>query len=699
MTIDINRRALIAGAGALTVSVALPGVSLAAGSAGLSARPPLRPDQLATFVSINADGGAVAYFGKMDTGQGTDVGVLQIVAEELDLSPDRVSVIMGDTAETVNQGGASGSTGIQKGGMALRHAAAEARRVLVGMAADKLGVPAESLTVDNGVVSAKTNPDQKVSYGDLIGGRFFDVHLQWNGKIGNDLAVTGEAKPKNPSEYKVVGKPVRRRDVEGRVMGTAEFVVDVKAPGMVHGRMVRPPVAGATPVSIDEESIRSIPGAQLVHIQGFVGVVAPREWDAIQAARKLKIVWSDSKPDFPTSDGVHEAIRKAPVVKRGVELDQGDLAGAFAKAAKIVEATYEWPFQSHASMGPACAVVDYKPDGGTTVWTGSQKPHYARDGAANMLGLKPEQVHGVWVPGPGSYGRNDAGDALADAAVLSKAVGKPVRVQYMRNEGTGWDPKGPASVHTVRAAIDQNGEVIGWDFESKGFSRLDVESNESHPRDTLAGQLMGVALKPTPVFNVPEESYGFPAKRKGWTTIPALLDRASPLRTSHMRDPLGPQLHFANESFIDELAYALQTDPVDFRLKYLRDPRDLAVVKAAAEKAGWRKRTAPGRQTKDGVALGQGVSYAQRGGTRVAIVANVEVNLQTGRVWARRYAIAHDCGQIINPELLHLGIEGNLVQATSRSLLEEVKFDDKNVTSVDWLTYPILDIEGRSGND
>jgi CO/xanthine dehydrogenase Mo-binding subunit len=380
------------------------------------------------------------------------------------------------------------------------------------------------------------------------------------------------------------------------------------------------------------------------------------------------------------------------VQKRGVEQDDGNADEVFKGAARIVEAVYEWPFQSHASMGPACAVVDFKPNGESTVWTGSQKPHYARDGAAKMLEIDPETMRGVWVPGPGSYGRNDAGDAVADAAIMSKALGAPVRMQGMRHQGTGWDPKGPASIHTVRAALDKDGAIIGWDFHSKGFSRVDVNSNESELHDTLAGQLLDVPLKPTLAFNVPEESYGFKAKRKSWETVQPQLDRASPLRSTHLRDPLGPQLHFASESFIDEVAFATNADPVAFRLKHLTEARDVAVVKTAAEKAGWQPRTAARKQVKGDIAHGQGIAYAQRSGTRVAVIAEVEVNLKTGKVWGRKFTVAHDCGIIINPQTLSLTIEGSVTQGLSRALHEEVMFDDKNVTSVDWQTYPILDM-------
>jgi len=343
-------------------------------------------------------------------------------------------------------------------------------------------------------------------------------------------------------------------------------------------------------------------------------------------------------------------------------------------------------------MGPACAVVDARPDG-ATLWTGSQKPHYARDLVAALLGLNPEKVVGHWRMGPGSYGRNDAGDAAADAAVLSQAVGAPVRVQYMRNEGHGWDPKAPASVHRVRAALDSTGQVVAHEFITKAFSILDVPSNESRPAYTLAGHLLGYPLEPIQDFGGPVDSYGFAHKRVGWETIAPLLDRASPLRTSHMRATASPQSHFASEQFIDELAVATSADPVDFRLRYLRDPRDVAVVKAAAERAQWQPRPSASRVADGtGPVRGRGIALAQKNGTTVAVVADVEVDREKGEVRPLRFVVAHDCGLIVNPQGLRRTIEGNVIQTMSRTLLEEVRFNRDNVTSVDWKSYPIADI-------
>src|SRR5262245_16949560 len=334
MTINLNRREALAGAGALVVSVALPGVATAS---TLAARLPLKPEQLATYISVNADGSAVAWIGKVDMGQGTNIGWLIMVAEELDLASDRVSIEEGHTDVTVNQGGASGSTGLAKGGMALRHAAAEARRVLIEMAAERLSVPVERLSVANGGISDKTDASKKVTYGELIGGRHFDVTLEWNKHYGNDLEVKGKAKPKAANEYKLIGKGgVRRRDVAPKVLGTLEYMVDVKVPGMLHGRMIRPPVAGAVPTAVEESSVKDIPGVQVVWKQGFLGVVAPKEWDAIRAAEKLKVTWSDAKPPFPNQAAIYDHIRKSSVVKRDVEQTVGDVDAVFATAANVV---------------------------------------------------------------------------------------------------------------------------------------------------------------------------------------------------------------------------------------------------------------------------------------------------------------------------------------------------------------------------
>jgi CO/xanthine dehydrogenase Mo-binding subunit len=693
-----SRRAMLMGTGALVVSVgapiALETVLSVQSAFAQGVKPPLTPDQLSSYIAVGADGKVSAYFGKMDMGHGLHVAIAQIVAEELDVPFKAVTVYMGDTATSVNQGGASGSTGIQLGGKQMRVAAAEARRVLVDMAAEKLGVPADQLDVVDGMVKTRAPRGampKSVTYAQLIGGKYFNVQLDWNKQYGNPLYAPGKAKPKDHKDHKIVGKPIKREDVAPKVFCQENYCTDIKVPGMVHARMIRPAVAGAVPVKVDEGSIKSIPGAKVVWKEGFLGVVADKEWDAIRAAEMLKVEWSQVSPPFPNQSALYEHIRKAPARKKQVEKQNGNVDDAFKAAARVIEAEYEWPFQSHACMGPACALVEIKGDK-VTCWSGTQKSHFVQQGVAAILEMPVENVHVKWVIGPGSYGRSDADDAAMDAAYLAKVIGKPVRVQYMRGEGTGWDPKGPASVHTARAAIDAQGNVTAYEFNSKGFSRVDVNTNGSKPFDTLAGQALNVPLKSGDGFGVPAESYEFANKRTSWETIAPLLDRSSPLRSAHLRDPVGPQIHFASESFMDEVAAALNLDPIEFRLRHIKDPRDQAVLKAAAEKFGWDKRPSPKKGQAGTKVSGRGIAYAQRNGTRVAVIAEVEVDRASGKIFAKRFTVAHDCGQVINPDGLEKCIEGNIVQGISRTLWEEVKFDNKNVTSIDWLSYPILDI-------
>jgi CO/xanthine dehydrogenase Mo-binding subunit len=693
----VTRRDFLKAAGSLVVSITIPGaVSSALGQgissvATLGGRPPLVPDQLDSWIAILSDGSVTAFFGKMDMGQGVDVAIAQIVAEELDVAFEKVNVVMGDTAFTCNQGGASGSTGIQRGGVTLRNAAAEARRILLERASKRLEVPVDQLVVEDGVVRDPRYGLASVSYGELVGGQHLHHKLEWNKRYGNALALKVRAQPKDPSQHKIVGRSFPQKIVAEKVYGRAEFITDVKIEGMLHGRIVRPPNAGCSPVSVDEGSIRSIPGARVVREKDFLAVVAEREWDAVRAAETLKVTWTPQCAPYPPMEKLHQHIREAKPNGKGMPVNRGDVEAALKGASRIVQAEYEWPLQSHASMGPACAIADVR-KGEARLWTGTQKPHFARDGVARIAGIPVDKVRATWVMGPGSYGRNDAGDAAHDAALLSKLTGRPVRVQYMRHEGTGWDPKGPAAVFRGKAGLDAAGNVVAYESYGKGFTRQEVATNESNPKDTLAGQLTGWKPKANIIFQHPAEVYGFENKRCWWETIPTLLERGSPLRVSHLRDPLGPELHFASESFIDEVALAAGADPVAFRLRHLaHDARHSAVVKAAAEKARWKARPNPNRGRGD-VMTGRGISYTERNGTIVAMIAEVEVDRRSGRVWAKKFTVAHDCGQIINPEGLKLTIEGNIVMALSRTLFEEVLFTQNNVASVDWATYPILEM-------
>jgi nicotinate dehydrogenase subunit B len=462
---SFSRRALLRSGGALVVSIGMPmslDTLLAVSQAhALGAKPPLTPDQLSSYIAVNADGTVAAFFGKMDMGHGLTVAIGQMVAEEIDVPFKAVTVYMGDTANSVHQGGASGSTGIQLGGKQMRMAAAEARRVLVEMAAQKLAMPADQLAVVDGVVQAKADPSRRASYAELIGGRYFNVQLDWNKQYGNTLYAPGKALPKKPSEYKIVGKPIKREDIAPKVFAQEDFVTDVKVPGMVHARMIRPPVAGSIPVKVDESSIRDIPTARAVWKNGFLGVVAEKEWDAIQAMGNLKVEWSQVTPPFPPQASLYDVIRKSPVRKRVVEKDVGNVDEAFRTAARVIEAEYEWPFQSHASMGPACAVVEIK-DGFVTCYSGTQKSHFVQAGLAATLDVPLEKVRVKWMAGPGSYGRSGdrEGDRASGAAAIHARAG-----HGMGSQGPRLDPSRPPRLrcrrHDRGLRVHQQGVLAG----------------------------------------------------------------------------------------------------------------------------------------------------------------------------------------------------------------------------------------------
>jgi nicotinate dehydrogenase subunit B len=700
---SVDRREFLKGGASLVFTFASTGtlsmLPLRAGAQSAWDAPRgIGPTSLDTWLAIGEDGAVTAFFGKMDMGQGVDTAIAQVVAEELDVAVERVAVVMGDTHRTPNQGGASGSSGCRLGANALRNAAAEARRVFLARAGEHLGAPVETLRVADGTVFVASDRARAVTYAELIA-EGFKTNLDWNEQYGNNLLVNGIATPKAPRDYKVVGSSVRRKDIPGKVLATTEFCHHVTLPGMLHARCVRPPVANAVPVDVDLSSIVDVPSARVVRKGDFIAVVADDEWHAIKAARELAVTWSETAPPFPSMEALFDHIRNAPVASDssragfggGTPFDPEPALAAIAASARSLEADYEVPFQSHARMGPSVGVADVK-DGEALVYSDTQKPHNTRDGIAKILGLAPDKVRVIWKPGPGSYGRSDADEAAFEAAVLSQIVGRPVRVQWMRDEGHAWDPKAPACVISCKAGIDANGALTAWYFRAKGFSGWDVMFNAAEPKDTLVGQLTGWAKGDAQNFGVPGESYAFPNAVKFWETIPPLLTRASPLRCSHMRAPQEPQLHFAQECFIDEVAAAAGVDPVALRLQHLTDEREIAVLRAAAELAKWQSRASPAANRSGNTLHGRGVAINSGFGGYVATVCEVEVDRASGRVWPRRFFVAHDCGVIINPQSLRATIEGNVVQGVSRTLFEEVQFDERNVRSIDWVSYPILEI-------
>jgi nicotinate dehydrogenase subunit B len=682
----VSRREFLKTGGALVVSFALPGcasvvpheAALPAPGAAWPAK--VDPAELDSWLRIAADGSVTASVGKIEAGMGVGTSFAQIVAEELDVPVERVTIVMGDTATTVNQRGTGSSNGVMQGGSALRKAGAQGRAALLAMASARLGVPAEALQVRDGVVFVAADPAKRATYGELIGDKQFNV------KVAKKPVL------KDPKDYRVAGHPVPRMDIPAKVDATYRYVADLRVPGMLHARVVRPPEARAKVVRVDEGA--KLPGLVRVVRKGdFLAVVCEREEQAIGAAKALAVEWSRPAALYwESEDALYEALRAGKPKSTKTADVRGDVDSALAAAAHRVEARYEFPFQSHASIGPGCAVADVR-DGGAVVWSGGQKPYPLRGAVAEMLSLPAEKVRIIWMPGPGSYGMNDADDAAMDAAILSQAVGRPVRVQYMRHEGTGWDPKGPPAVFHLRAGLDGAGNVAAWDCEARGFSGQLRPSGTDVAGDSLAAQIIGgYRTKGHDEHKFPDEGYAFPAKRKVSHILPWEQSLGTPLRTAHLRDPDGPQCCFASESFADEVAYAAGVDPVEFRLRYLQDPREKAVVEAAARKAGWQPHAGPRRRKEGALLVGQGLAYAPRHGTMVAVVAEVAVEPATGRYRVRRFTVAHDCGFVVNPRSLQGTIEANLMQAMSRAMHEAVRFDATRVRSVDWITYPILDM-------
>lgn len=693
----VTRREFVKDAGGLLIgfsladSAVLPRV-LAAASPGSVAGP--SPSRLDSWLRIDKEGLVHVFTGKPEIGMGVGTAYAQIVAEELDVPLDHVQLVMGDTASTADQGGVGGSTSIVLGSKPLRNAAANARYLLTQMASRRLGVPADQLEVIDGVVHVKGDATKRVSYADLASAGDLNDALKVSGD-GFGLNVEGPGKPKDPSTYTIVGKPAPRVDLPPKILGHFKYITDVRVPGMLHGRVVRPSGVGATFVNVDESSAKAISGFVKTVVKGnFVGVVAENEWAAIQAAKALKVAWTEPKQAFPEQKNLYAYMRSAPVKASKETLKRGDAAAALSISAKKVEASYEFPFQSHATMGPGCAVADVHTDGITTVWSGAQKPHELQKGFAELLRVPIDTVRVVWVEDAGSYGRPGFEDAAADAVLLSEAAGKPVRVQWMREDMTAWGTKGPAVICDLAAALDAQGEATAVQFTSRAFSGGETHFRPGDAGNYLGAQLTGIrnttGIDEFAQWGVEAPPYTFQNVHAMAHVIPAFYDNASPLRTTHLRDPEGPATSFAVESFIDEIAAAAGADPIEFRLKYLDDVRAKAVLTAVAQKAGWDTRPSPKKSAGNGdIATGRGIGLSTRNGTYVGTVAEVQVHRKTGAVRVTRFVCAHDCGLIINPEALRTTIEANLIQSLGRGLKEEVTFDRSNVTSVDWVTYPV----------
>ncbi len=690
---------LVISVGAAPLMAGVPSLAAQAQDERAASGPYPDPDfhQLDSWIAIRPDNTATFYVGKTDLGQGTGTAFRQIMSDELDIAYENTRVVMGSTDVTVDQGGSGGSDALQTDGWPMRRVAAEGRRVLLEMAAAHFGVPVASLAVKDGMVSVKDDPTRTISYGALIGGKRFNVTLAGD----NVDATTGIATIKPVQELRHVGQSPARDDIPAKVDGSAAWAVDVKLPGMVHARNVKPPVAGARLVSIDESSVRGIPGfIKVVNKGNYVAVVCEREEQAIRAARQLKVNWE--KPErapMPASEDLFSYMRSATPTSSGAPITVGDTASALAGAARVIEADYEVPFQGHTALGPAHATADPS-NGQLTIYSNDMKSYGLRNGVAKFLNMPRDRVRVVWMNGPQAFGRTAADDAGFEAAFLAKEIGRPVRVQWMRHEETAWDTKGPAYAIRMRGGLDAAGKLIALEYDARAADYGHLGYNE--PDTVLIAQLTGMR-RATPApggASTPSEMYAIPNRRMTTHVVGLPLVWETPVRTGNLRDPNGPQVTFASESFIDELAAAAKADPVAFRLALLtaatdddsgfKRARSIAVLKAAAERFGWDPRPSPKPRAAGEVLTGRGIAYAYRNQTVVAEIAEVEVNRTTGQVRVKRFVCAHDCGLVVNPAALRATIECGMLHSLSRALHEEVAFDAEKVTSVDWVTHPSL---------
>ena len=665
----LSRRDLLRAGGAIVVSFSLP--AAARGQALSAPGKTLDGGEVDGFLAVQQDGSVTIYSGKVDLGTGYRIAVRQMVAEELDIAVGGIALIEGDTALTPDQGPTAGSTGITRGAVPIRQAAATARKELLRLAAEHFNTTPDNLRVDDGVFSMMrtrgTLPPR--SFGELVGGKRFS------------LKVDAKAPLKDPKTYAVVGKPLPRPDLPEKATGRHLYVHDFKLPGMLHGRVVHPPALGARLVSADDASIAAIPGARVLRKESFLGVVAADEWAAVRAARELKTSWGPGT-GLPGNAELPRLVRESAVAEEALE-SHGDAPAELAKAASVLSARYYWPPQSHASMGPSCAVADVRADG-ATIWTASQATHKYWPHFASFLGLPKEKVRLVYLDGAGCYGMNGHDDAAADAALLSQMAGAPVRVQWMRADEHGWDPKGPPQLLELKAALGPDNRIAAWQAEmwlpqaTKGLPNIPLIS------PTLAGLQQPQGLATGLITQDATPAYAVPNAR---VVVHWLKD--TPLRPSNIRAPGKVANTFAVESLVDELAVAAGMDALAFRLAHLSDPRGIEVVKRVEALMKWEPRVGPNR---GGTGKGRGIAYIQykHAENYVALGMEVTVDRDSGAVKVARVVCAHDCGLVINPDGVRNQVEGGIIQTLSRALFEEVTFDRERVTSVDWVSYPIL---------
>jgi nicotinate dehydrogenase subunit B len=674
--LNLSRRAFTAGAGAIVLAFSLDP------KASLAQQPAKLPGDLETnrmldaWIRIDADGGATVFTGKVELGQGIVTALAQIAAEELDLPLVRVHMISGDTARTPNEGVTSGSQSIEYGGTALRFAGAEVRAILIDAAAKKLGLAPDTLTVSQGTISAADG--RKVTYGEIAGA--IDLRRE----------ATAKVPPKPAASHKIVGTSVRRFDIPNKVTGGPAYVQDMRPAGMLHGRVVRPPRYGSQLDSVDEAAAKAMPGVVAVVRDGsFLGVVAEREEQAVKArAALLKSAKWTPGPPLPDPARIHDYLLSLPTEDKVISEKQPAALASAPAGAKVLEATYRKPYISHGSIGPSCALAEFK-DGKMTVWTHSQGVFPNRGNLAVALGMKPAEVRCVHTEGSGCYGHNGADDVALDAALLARgAAGRPVRVQWMRDDEFGWEPFGAAMVMKAKASLS-DGRIVDWNYEV--WSNTHSMRPDPAGVNLLAAWYLADPKKPSMPTNIPQPAgggdrnaiplYDFPRQR-----VVNHLIKEMPLRVSALRT-LGAYANvFALESFMDELALAAGADPVAFRLAHLTDPRARAVIEAVAKTADWK----PGLTGGDGRGRGIGFAKYKNLASYVAVIVDIEVDRASGAIKVPRAWAAVDSGQVINPDGLANQIEGGIIQSTSWTLKEEVRFTPDGIVSRDWQSYPIL---------
>jgi nicotinate dehydrogenase subunit B len=633
-----------------------------------------------TFIKITADGTVTAFNGHVDLGTGIRTALGQIVAEELDVSYARVVVVLGDTSLVPDQGATIASETIQVTAVPLRKAAAQARQFLVARAAERLELAAQDLVVEDGLIRGRDN--RSVSYGELIAGETIRLEL------ADDVAV------KAVGSYTIVGQSVPRVDLPAKATGELVYVHDVRVPGMLHGRVVRPPYAGVDAgafvgtslVAVDEASVRDIPGLiAVVKIRDFVGIVTDREENAVKAAAKLKVTWKPT-PTLPDMKDVETALRANPSTPRTL-IEKGDVDAAIAAAEKPMQRTYVWPYQMHGSIGPSCAVADVG-ERQVRVWSGTQNPHILRADLALLLQRPESEIDVIRMEAAGCYGRNCADDVSADAVLLSRAVGRPVRVQLTREQEHAWEPKGTAQLMNVKGGLRADGSVAGYDFATR---------YPSNGAPTLPLLLTGAIAPVAAVSEMGDRTaippYDYDAMRVVAHDMPPIV------RASWLRGVSALPNTFAHESYIDELATEAGVDPIEYRLRYLNDPRGIDLVNAVAERADWTPRPRWKEPVAEGdIVRGRGFAYAVYvhgkfpglGAAWSAWITDVAVNKSTGDVSVTRVVAGQDSGLMINPDGVRHQIHGNVIQATSRALMEEVSFDRNAVASREWGAYPII---------